>query len=154
MSLCVVHIPISWNYAHLIQIYICPPRTPLFLFDYMFSCPRLASFASLSLSISFYFLLYSSANLFLLSLHAHAWSMDTWSKGATSQVQAKRVAMQAHKGQCLVDQEAQPLLSGFLFLSLSLSLSLSLFSRACIRVLPLLVPFLFPVLCLGCIPWI
>ena len=25
---CVVHTPISWNYEHPIQTYICPPRTP------------------------------------------------------------------------------------------------------------------------------
>jgi len=36
--------------------------------------------------------------------------------------------------------------------SLFLSLSLSLFSRACISVSPLLVPFTFPTLCLGCVP--
>ena len=24
---CVVHIPIQWNYGHLIQTYICPPKT-------------------------------------------------------------------------------------------------------------------------------
>ena len=34
----------------------------------------------------------------------------------------------------------------------SLSLSLILFSRACIRVPPLLIPFTFPTLCLGRIP--
>ena len=27
----VVHAPISWNYEHLIQTYICPPRTPPFV---------------------------------------------------------------------------------------------------------------------------
>ena len=28
MSLCVVHTPIQWKYGHSIQTYICPPRTP------------------------------------------------------------------------------------------------------------------------------
>ena len=28
---CVVHTPIQWNYGHLIQTYICPPRTPSFV---------------------------------------------------------------------------------------------------------------------------
>ena len=37
MSLCVVHIPIQWNYGHSIQTYICPPRTPSFFFiTYLF----------------------------------------------------------------------------------------------------------------------
>ena len=31
MCLCVVHNPIQWNYGHLIQTYICPPRTPPFV---------------------------------------------------------------------------------------------------------------------------
>ena len=31
MSLCVVHTPISWNHGHSIQTYICPPRTPTFV---------------------------------------------------------------------------------------------------------------------------
>ena len=84
MSLCVIHAPISWDYRHPIQTYICPPRTPS-LFDNMLICPRLASFSSLSFSmLSFYLFLCLSANLFLLSLHVHAWSTDTWSKGATS----------------------------------------------------------------------
>ena len=30
MSLYVVHTPIQWNYGHLIQTYLCPPRTPSF----------------------------------------------------------------------------------------------------------------------------
>ena len=73
---------------------------------------------------SFYLFLCLSAGLFLLSLHVCTWSEDAWSKGATSQVQAKRARMQARrgkptKGQCSIDQGAQPLQSGFLFLSLS-----------------------------------
>ena len=36
----------------------------------------------------------------------------------------------------------------------SLSLSLSLFSRACIRVPPLLYPFIFPTPCLDRVPWV
>ena len=28
---CVIHTPISWNYGHPIQTYICPPRTPSFV---------------------------------------------------------------------------------------------------------------------------
>ena len=31
MNLCVVHTPIHGNYGHLIQTYICPPRTPFFV---------------------------------------------------------------------------------------------------------------------------
>ena len=31
ISLYVIHIPISWNYGHSIQTYICPPRTPPFV---------------------------------------------------------------------------------------------------------------------------
>ena len=36
---CVVHTPISWNYGHPIQIYICPPRTPhsFHLITYLFA---------------------------------------------------------------------------------------------------------------------
>ena len=69
-------------FAHPIQTYICPLRAPHFLFHYMFTCPHLTSFASLSFSmLSFYLLLCLSADLFLLPLHVHAWSMDTWSKG-------------------------------------------------------------------------
>ena len=75
MSLCVIHTPISWNYGHPKPTFVflgCP-----LLFDNMFVCPRSAPFDSLSFSmLSFY--------LFPLSLHVHAWSMDTWSKGATS----------------------------------------------------------------------
>ena len=123
MSLCVIHTPISWNYGHPKPTFVflgCP-----LLFDNMFVCPRSAPFDSLSFSmLSFY--------LFPLSLHVHAWSMDTWSKGATSQAQAKRawmqtrrVRMQAHKEQCSVDQEAQPPRVVIYF-----SLSLSLLSRA------------------------
>ena len=26
-GMCVIHTPIQWNYGHLIQTYICPPRT-------------------------------------------------------------------------------------------------------------------------------
>ena len=49
-----------------------------FLFDNMLVCPHLESFASLSFStLSFYLFLCLSVGLFLLSLHVHAWSMDT-----------------------------------------------------------------------------
>ena len=61
MSLCVVHIPIQWNYGHSIQTYICPPRTPSFFFDNIFVClfmcfkclfaPRLFHFPTLCDSI-------------------------------------------------------------------------------------------------------
>ena len=55
------------------------------LFDNMFVCPHLASFPSLSLAcLSFHLFICLSTGLFLLSLHVHAWSEDTWSKGATS----------------------------------------------------------------------
>ena len=55
------------------------------LFDNMFVCPHLAPFDSLTFSmISFYLFLCLFASLFLLSLHVHTWSMDTWSKGAIS----------------------------------------------------------------------
>ena len=84
ISLCVVHILIQWNYEHLIQTYICPPRS-LSLFDNMFVCPCLASFPGFSLAcFSFHLFLCLFAGLFLLSLHIHVWSEDTWSKGATS----------------------------------------------------------------------
>ena len=75
MGLCVVHTPNSWNYGHPKPTFVFLGRPPLF--DNLFICPRLAPFDSLSFSmLSFY--------LFPLSLHVHAWSMDTWSKGATS----------------------------------------------------------------------
>ena len=32
---CVVHTPISWNYGHPIQTYICSPRTPPFVWQYV-----------------------------------------------------------------------------------------------------------------------
>ena len=59
MNLCVVHTPIQWNYEHSIQIYICPLKTPSFVWSYvcfpfrvlsMFVCPCLASFPCLSLA--------------------------------------------------------------------------------------------------------
>ena len=56
---CVVHTPISWNYGHPIQTYICSPRTAL-LFDSMFVCPQLALFASVPLymfSMPLYYLI-------------------------------------------------------------------------------------------------
>ena len=30
-GMCVIHTPIQWNYGHLIQIFIFPPRTPYFV---------------------------------------------------------------------------------------------------------------------------
>ena len=55
------------------------------LFDNMFVCSHLAPFDSLTFSmISFYLFLCLFASLFLLSLHVHTWSMDTWSKGVIS----------------------------------------------------------------------
>ena len=83
----------------LITCFVCPCST---LFDCSFLC---------MLSSQLFLCLYTS--LFPLSLHVHAWSMDTWSKGVTSYVQAKKCKnasknMQAHKGQCSVDQEVQP----------------------------------------------
>ena len=154
-------------FAHPIQTYICPPRAPHFLFHYMFTCPHLTSFASLSFSmLSFYLLLCLSADLFLLPLHVHAWSMDTWSKGVAFQAQAKRAGMQAHKGQCSVDQGAQPFLSGFFFLSLSkpllqsmyqgspftctLSLSCSLLGPRSLDMIMFVLHFLYLV---GSYPW-
>ena len=60
-------------------------RHPPFFFYNMLVCPHLASFASLSFSmLSFYLLLFLFVGLFLLLLHVHIWSMDTWSKGVTS----------------------------------------------------------------------
>ena len=120
-----------------------------------FVCPRLALFVSMFFECSPYLLLFLSclsASMFLLSLHVHAWSMDFWSKGATSQVQAKRARMQARgykptKGNVQQIRGTSP--SKVVF---SFSLSLSHFSRACIRVPPLLVPFTFPTLCLGHVP--
>ena len=54
-------------------------RHPLFFFYNMLVCPHLASFASLSFSmLSFYLLLFLFVGLFLLLLHVHTWSMDTW----------------------------------------------------------------------------
>ena len=52
-----------------------------------FVCPRLALFISVFLAcFPFFpcFFLCLSASLLLLSLHVHAWNMDTWSKGAIS----------------------------------------------------------------------
>ena len=96
MSLCVVHIPIQWNYGHSIQTYICPPKTPS-LFDNTFICPficlacfvcpRLALFVSVFFACSYFFpcfFLYLFTGLFLLSLHVHIWSEDTRSEGTTS----------------------------------------------------------------------
>ena len=71
MSLCVIHSPISWNYGYSIQTYISPSRTPSFV-DNMLIWPRLTSFATLSLSMLFFYLLLClSAGFFLLSLHGH-----------------------------------------------------------------------------------
>ena len=62
---------------------------------HMFVCPCLASFASLSFSmLSFYLFFCLSTSLFPCLLHVHAQS-----EGMTSQAQAKRARMQAHKGQ-------------------------------------------------------
>ena len=123
MSLCVARTPLSLNYGHPIQIYICPSKTPPFFFFFynMLVCPHLASFASLSFSmLSFYLLLFLFVGLFLLLLHVHTWSMDTWSKGVTSLAQAKygkdaSKKTQAHKGQCSIDWGAQPFPFLFLF---------------------------------------
>jgi len=72
MSLCVVRTPITLNYGHPIQTYICPPKTP-FLFENMLVCPHLASFASMYFSmLSFYLFLCLFVGLFLLSLHVYA----------------------------------------------------------------------------------
>jgi len=70
---------------------VCP-----FFFLTCFVCPRLAPFVSMFSACIPYllcFFLCLSTSLFLLSLHVHAWSMDAWSKGATSLAQAKRVRM-------------------------------------------------------------
>ena len=108
LSLCAVHTPIQWNYGHLTQTYICPPKTPSFcLITYLFgsSCashvclPMFGIFSQFVFSMLLLCLfLCLSAGLFLLSLHVH-----TWSNGATSKAQAKRARMQAHKGKWLVD---------------------------------------------------
>ena len=50
-----------------------------------FVCPRLALFVSMFFACSPY-LICLFAGLFLLSLHVHAWNMDTQSKGETFQV--------------------------------------------------------------------
>ena len=143
MSLCVIHTPISWNYGHPKPTFVflgCP-----LLFDNMFVCPRSAPFDSLSFSmLSFY--------LFPLSLHVHAWSMDTWSKGATSQAQVKRAWMQTRRERMQakrckptkgnVQQIRRSSLPKWLYLSPSL---LASYLEHCIKVPPLLVPFIFPV---------
>ena len=81
-------------------------------------------FDSLSLSmLSFQLFLCLSASLFPLSFHVHAWSMDTWSKGATSQAQAKRARMQARRRKPTkgnVQQIRRPSLLEWLHLSLSI----------------------------------
>ena len=86
MSLCVVRTPIQWNYGYSIQTYICPPRTLFcliaclfaFLVLHMFVCPCLASFASLSFSmLYFYLFFYLSTGLFPCLLHVHARSKVT-----------------------------------------------------------------------------
>ena len=108
---------------HPIQTYICPPRTPSFVLLHV-CLPPFGFFDSLSLSmLSFQLFLCLSASLFPLSFHVHAWSMDTWSKGATSQAQAKRARMQARrckptKGN--VQQIRRPSLLEWLHLSLSI----------------------------------
>ena len=105
----------------------------------MFVYPHLASFPSLCLAcFSFHLFPYLSTGLFLLSLHVHAWSTDTWSKGAASKAQEKMARMQVHKGQCSVDRGPSPSWE-----VLSFSLSLSLFFRACIRVPIHVPPFVF-----------
>ena len=83
---CVVHTPISWNYGHPIQTYICSPRIAL-LFDSMFVCPHLALFDSVPLymfSMPLYYLICSFSGCFLHFLHVHAWSEYAWSDGMTS----------------------------------------------------------------------
>ena len=77
-----------------IQTYICPPRTPPFVWYYvclplyvlhMFVCPYLTSFPSLSLAcFSFHLFLCLFPSLFTYLLHVHAWSKDAWNEGITS----------------------------------------------------------------------
>ena len=87
---CVVCTPIQWNYRHPIQTYICHPRTPLFVWQYVFLPFRVLSmfvfppFGSLHmLSLPLCYLLCVSAGCFLCLLHVHAQSKDTWSEGMT-----------------------------------------------------------------------
>ena len=100
----------------------------------------------------FYLFLCFSSGQFILSLQVHAQSVDICSEGTTTQVQVKRARMQARgykptKGNVQqIEGLAPPEWSSF-------SLSLSHFSRACIRVPPLFVPFIFPTPCLGHVPW-
>ena len=103
-----------------------------------FVFPRLALFVSVFLACSPFFPCF-----FLFSLHVHPWSMDTQSKGVTSQAQAKKARMHARrckptKGN--VQQIKGPIPYKAVF---SFFLFLSLFSRSCIKVPPLLVPIYF-----------
>ena len=82
---------------------------PFCLITCLFAPVWLSFFGSFSFNmLSLCLFLCFSAGLFLLLLHVHTWSMDTWSKGVTSLAQAKygkdaSKKTQAHKGQCSID---------------------------------------------------
>ena len=139
------------------HLFVCKHVRLPFHVHNMLVCPHLSSFVSLSFSIlPFYLFLCLSTGLFLFSLHVHAWGMDIWSNGAPSLVKAKRARMQARR--CKPIKDNVQYISGpspsWVVFTFSRSLSLSLFSRECIRVPFLLIPFTFPALCLGRIPWV
>ena len=148
------------------------------LFDNMFVRPHLALFVSLLFcKPSFQLFLCLSIGLFPLTLH-----VDAQSKGTTSQVRAKRATMQVRRRK--PKRAMFNRFGGLDSLCGYLTLSLLAFFQSCFRVLILvssfmwnsqgmkyvcfifLVPcqvipfecrhvsFIFPTLCLGCIPWV